>query len=352
MNFKKLNKKEISVKIGKYQKEIEQLEKEDYSFLYNQDVAYHNYGYIHTFRVISDGLRLQNIKQFSAGLLAGIWISLTYIGGIAASYSFNIGDENHHLASLSKIIFSVVFSFVIVLISFLGGGFVTAHMWYNRTMFKGVERWSIFLKACGLVYAGNVIGMLLVVLIFQLTGTMQNNQEMWNYFESTFIVGKLYGVGSDLKNGGLQSLSGNVIGNTLLWTTMSAILCNFLVCLATQGSKSTKGNTVATMIIYMLILFYFAIGGYQHCVANWYIAWMIITESILQPSHINPHFTWIFLLLNIIPSIIGNFIGALIIGWIMSMFNKEFDALLLKEARLKFLKEEIVRLENKKNLLK
>jgi formate transporter len=38
--------------------------------------------------------------------------------------------------------------------------------------------------------------------------------------------------------------------------------------LATQGAKSTKGNTVASMIMYLLILMFFAIGGYQHSVAN------------------------------------------------------------------------------------
>jgi formate transporter len=52
--------------------EINSLEKVDYTPLYSKDIAYHNYGYIHTFRVISDGLRQNWLKQLMGGLLAGI----------------------------------------------------------------------------------------------------------------------------------------------------------------------------------------------------------------------------------------------------------------------------------------
>ncbi|WP_028124462.1 hypothetical protein [Mesoplasma melaleucae] len=75
-------------KIENYKEEISKLEEIDYFPLYSQDVAYHNYGYIHTFRVISDGLRLSNMKQFMAGVLAGIWISLVYVAVAMVTYSF------------------------------------------------------------------------------------------------------------------------------------------------------------------------------------------------------------------------------------------------------------------------
>ncbi|PPE04981.1 formate/nitrite transporter [Entomoplasma ellychniae] len=345
MILKFFRKKDNSVKIQKYDEEIKRLEQEDFSSLYNQDISYHNYGYVHTFRTISDGLRLQNVKQFSAGILAGFWISLAYVGAILASYSLG-GDA---WASLGKIVFSAVFAIVIVLISFLGGGFVTAHMWYNRTMFKGVERWTVFMKACGLVYLGNIIGMFIVVIIFQLSGTMTGEGNLiWEYFLHNFIEKKLYNVGHVMIAGfGLSALTSKIILQAVLWTFMSAILCNFLVCLATQGSKSTKGNAVASMIMYLFILFYFAIGGYQHCVANWFIAWMIITNAILAYQQIDNNLVWIFLLINILPSILGNWVGALIIGYFMGIFNKEFDALLVKEAKLRFLREEVLRLKSK-----
>ncbi|AVN63555.1 hypothetical protein CG006_00970 [Mesoplasma florum] len=342
-------------KISAYKEEIITLEQVDYSPLYSQDVAYHNYGYIHTFRVISDGLRLANMKQFMAGVLAGIWIGLVYVAVAYATFSITN-------ASISKILTGAIFGSVILLISFLGGGFVTAHMWYNRTMFKKVERWSIFLKACGLVYAGNIIGIMIFTIIFQLSGALDHTSMIklvdgvevkWtlgNHIYESFGAAKLYEVGSAIKNG--EALTASEVFKTIGYVFASAVLCNFLICLATQGSKSAKGNTVAAMIMYFLVLFYFAIGGYQHCVANWFGAWMLILRAISDPTSQHANMAWAFVAFNIIPAILGNFVGALIIGTFMGLFNKEFDTLLVKEARMKFLAEEIERIENKKMKIK
>ncbi|ASZ08943.1 hypothetical protein CK556_01040 [Mesoplasma chauliocola] len=336
-------------KIHKYKNEIETLEQVDYSPLYSQDVAYHNYGYIHTFRVISDGLRLASMKQFMAGVLAGIWIGLVYAAVAYATFSINN-------QSITRLLTGAVFGCVILLISFLGGGFVTAHMWYNRTMFKKVERWSIFLKACGLVYAGNIVGIGIFAIIFQLSGALEHTvlkdasgeiiKTLGDHIYSSFGSAKLYEIGTAINAG--ETLTAGEIFKTIGYVLASAVLCNFLICLATQGSKSAKGNTVAAMVMYFLILFFFAIAGYQHCVANWFGAWMLILRVISDPNAKNANMAWAFVAFNIIPAILGNFIGALIIGTFMGLFNKEFDVLLVQEARMKFLIEEIERIENKK----
>ncbi|ATI73142.1 hypothetical protein CG004_01005 [Mesoplasma florum] len=336
-------------KISAYKEEINTLEKVDYSPLYSQDVAYHNYGYIHTFRVISDGLRLANMKQFMAGVLAGIWIGLVYVAVAYATYSF-VGKDKAGLESLVRILTGLIFGSVILLISFLGGGFVTAHMWYNRTMFKKVERWSIFLKACGLVYAGNIIGIMTFTCIFQLSGALNHSPALADHIYNAFGKTKLYEIGEAIANN--HSLKAGMIFETIGYVFASAVLCNFLICLATQGSKSAKGNTVAAMIMYFLVLFYFAIGGYQHCVANWFGAWMLILRAISDPTTQHANMAWAFITFNIIPAILGNFVGALIIGTFMGLFNKEFDTLLVKEARMKFLAEEIERIESKKMKVK
>ncbi|ATQ35346.1 formate/nitrite transporter [Mesoplasma entomophilum] len=336
-------------KIQNYKKEILTLEQVDYSPLYSQDVAYHNYGYIHTFRVISDGLRLSNMKQFMAGILAGIWIGLVYVAVAMATYSF-VGADKAVLESLVKILTGLIFGSVILLISFLGGGFVTAHMWYNRTMFKKVERWSIFLKACGLVYAGNIIGIMIFTCIFQLSGALNHSPALAQHIYNAFGKAKLYEVGSAIE--AKDALKAGEIFKTIGYVFASAVLCNFLICLATQGSKSAKGNTVAAMIMYFLVLFYFAIGGYQHCVANWFGAWMLILRAISDPTTQHANMAWAFVAFNIIPALLGNFVGALIIGTFMGLFNKEFDTLLVQEARMKFLAEEIERIENKKMKIK
>ncbi|AUF83724.1 hypothetical protein CXP39_02855 [Mesoplasma syrphidae] len=316
--------------------EIHELEKVDYTPLYSKDIAYHNYGYIHTFRVISDGLRQNWLKQLMGGLLAGIWIGFAYTAVVYSTYAISN-------PSIAKLLTGLLFAGVILMISFLGGGFVTAHMWYNRTMFKKVERWSIFLKACAWVYLGNILGIGIFVSILYLADGFAGSEVITKVYDG-FGLHKLYNVGHKLGSG--EAITGSDIGKTISLVFASAILCNFLICLATQGAKSTKGNTVASMIMYLLILMFFAIGGYQHSVANWYGAWslifMAIDGNIVLGSNdliFNANAAWLFILLNIIPAIAGNFVGALIIGLFMGWFNIDYDTLLLKEARLKFLTE-------------
>ncbi len=75
---------------------------------------------------------------------------------------------------------------------------------------------------------------------------------------------------------------------------------------------------------------------------------MLILRAIANSNIKHANMAWAFVVFNIILSLIGNFIGALIIGTFMGLFNKEFDVLLVQEARMKFLTEEIERIENKK----
>ncbi|ATZ18437.1 formate/nitrite transporter [Williamsoniiplasma somnilux] len=331
--------------------EIKELEEVDYSPLYNKNLPYHNYGYIHTFRVISDGLRLTTLKQFVAGLLAGIWIGLAYTAVSYATYTI----KND---SVVKLLTGALFAGVILMIGFLGGGFLTAHMWYNRAMFKKIERWTVFLKACGLVYLGNIAGITIFVSILYLSNgfTAGHGLLMSKVYEN-FGLHKLYILGDKL--GAKEAILVKDVFKSMGLVFASAILCNFLICLATQGAKSTKGNAGASMIMYLCVLFYFAIGGYQHSVANWYGAIVLIVMAIdgnpilLEGGQaFNAASGGWFILVNIIPAVLGNFLGGLIIGIVMSWFNKDFDDLLLKEARIKHLKEYIEERTGIKHLTK
>ncbi|WP_026389650.1 formate/nitrite transporter family protein [[Acholeplasma] multilocale] len=353
--FKRSKKLTRNLTDEEIQTEISELEQTDFLPLYNKDIPYANYGYIHTFRVISDGLRQSWIKQLMGGLLAGIWIGVCY-----TAVAYTTAYINN--PSVVKLLTGLVFAGDILMISFLGGGFATAHMWYNRTMFKRVEKWSIFLKAWFWVYIGNIVGIGLFVSLLYVSNGFGDGQVLLKTYDN-FGLHKIFEVGHQLGAG--QDYTSSHIGKTMGWVFGSSILCNFLICLATQGAKSTKGNTVASMIMYLFILLFFAIGGYQHSVANWFGAWLLIvmaldngaaTEAINAAQMVlnkdtgemelikgaimfSKDASWLFILLNILPAIAGNFLGALIIGTFMGLYNKDYDTLLLKEARLKFLHE-------------
>lgn len=320
--------------------EISALEQENYLPLENKDLPYHHYGYVQTFRVVSDNLKFSVLKQLIGGILAGIWIGVGYTAACYATYTI----DN---ASARALLLGAIFSGVILLIAFLGGSFLTAHMWFNRAMFKRIERWEIFLKACTFVYLGNILGIMLFVIILFLSNAF-GNVDLLKFVYLQMGLKKLYEIGALIKTDSTTFINTSAAFKTLVWVLFSGILCNFLVCLATQGAKSTKGNTVAAMIMYFIILFFFVIAGYQHCVANWYVAWVLICMAIAPATatgieHFNPHSAWLFLIFNILPAIIGNYLGAFIMGLLMGWFNKDLDNLLVKEARLKFLKLELVR---------
>ncbi|WP_027048539.1 formate/nitrite transporter family protein [Mesoplasma syrphidae] len=324
--------------------EIELLEKVDYTALFNKEIPYHIFGYVHTFRVISDGLHLSLLKQFVGGLLAGIWISFAYTAISFSTYSI----DN---SSVAKILTGFIFIGSMVLILFLGGGFLTAYLWYSRAMFKGVEKWSVFLKACWWVYLGNITGIGFFVAIFYLSdGYASDDNLLLTKIYENYGLNKMGIIGNRLKTS--SAISGTDVFKTIGTVFGSAVLCGLLICVAIQGSKSTKGDIVASIMVLACIVVFFGIGGYQHCVANWYAAWVIIfmtldnQQELLTLTFNNNTFWW-YILINIFPSIIGNFVGSLIIGLFMSWFNADYDHLLIKNARLNFLKETLKMRDNR-----
>ncbi|WP_027062978.1 formate/nitrite transporter family protein [Mesoplasma seiffertii] len=324
---KKLTTKEI-------QAEITELESIDYSPLYSKDLPYHSFGYIHTFRLLADGLHLNILKQFMGGLLAGIWISFAYT---AIAYSTYAIDN----VSVVKLLTGFIFIGSMVIILFLGGGFLTAYLWFSRAIFKRIEKWEFFLKACGSVYLGNILGIgLFVTILYLANGYDSTNNLLLTKIYQNFGLNKMGSIGVHLKNH--TSISVNDILKTIGTITASAILCGILICVAIQGSKATKGDAVAAMIMISCIVVFFGIGGYQHCVANWYSGWIMILLTIDSNQELfqitfNNNSSWWYILVNIIPALIGNFFGGLIIGTIMGWFNNDYDRLLLQSSRLKFL---------------
>ncbi|MEB4869508.1 MULTISPECIES: formate/nitrite transporter family protein [Priestia] len=97
------------------------------------------------------------------------------------------------------------------------------------------------------------------------------------------------------------------IDDSFLKTLISAVGCNWLVCLAIWLSYGADDVTGKILGIWFPIMAFVAIG-FQHVVANMFI----IPAAIFAG-----HFTWIDFMTNIIPTFIGNMIGgAVFVGLI------------------------------------
>ncbi|WP_036228438.1 formate/nitrite transporter family protein [Mesoplasma photuris] len=339
LNLKQFKTKPLNdLNDSKLIEKIKELEEIDYSKLSSPDLPFFHHGYVHTFGVIRDSLRWQWRKQLVAGILAGIFIGVAYVAVVFATASI----DN---VSVKKLLTGTLFSGVILLIAFLGGGFLTAYFWMNKLLFTKGERWKIYLKACGLVYLGNILGIGIFSALLLLSKTF--GQAQIQMIQDSLIYGKMYGLGDQLKSGGLSNITISIVFKALGFVFASAILCNFLVCLAAQGAKSTKGNVVASMIMNLLVIFYFSLAGYQHTVANWFGAWFALLGPISGTGFtLDVNAGWLFIVINIIPAFFGNWLGATIMTWFIAIFNKEFEVLLIKKYRLQDLKMEF---DNRQN---
>lgn len=342
--------------------EIRTLESIDYSPLHNEKLPAVTYGYIHAFKTMADSLKKKSYIQFTSGVLAGIWIGIAYIACVYAAYSFT----NH---SVQKLLIGGIFPLVLTLIYFIGGSFLTAYMSLGYPMMNGVARYRSFFKTMICVYSGNIVGSLIICFLFELSNVF-GNPEVAKFIITTLGLNKIYSVGDQIGlnigiagNGGpisahwYDGLSASKIAKTVMWVFFSAIICNLLVSLSSQANKATKGNLIGSIIMWWILIFMFAISGYQHCVANWFVAWAIFFMSIFHENvslvagqEIIPSIGifGIFVLLNIIPAILGNYFGAVIMGFLLAIFNSSYSKLLICEYRLKLLKEEREVLENKK----
>lgn len=342
--------------------EIRTLESIDYSPLYNEKLPAVTYGYIHAFRTGMDSLRKKSYIQFTSGVLAGIWIGIAYIACVYAAYSFT----NH---SVQKLLIGGIFPLVLTLIYFIGGSFLTAYMALGYPMMNGTARYRDFFKTMFFVYAGNVIGSMIICFLFELSNVF-GNPEVASFIVDTLGLKKIYSVGDQIGlNIGIygngtaitahwyDGLTAAKIAKTIMWVFFSAIICNLLVSLSSQANKATKGNLIGSIIMWWILIFMFAISGYQHCVANWFVAWALFFMSIFQENislvagqQLVPSIgiCGIFILLNIIPAILGNYVGGVIMGFLLAIFNSSYSKLLISEHRLKLLKEERENLENKK----
>lgn len=333
--------------------EIKELETIDYSPLNNEKLPAVTYGYVYSFKTMVDSLKKRPYILFTSGVLAGVWISIAYIACIFAVYA--IGN-----ASVQKLLIGCIFPLVLSLIYFIGGSFLTAYMSLSYPMVRGIGRWRNYLRVMVIVYAGNIVGSLFLVLLLELAN-IYGDPKVAGYLFNNLGLHKMYDVDKLIEENlaaGInwwKGINASHIAKTIMWVFFSAIICNMLVSLSSQANKATKGNLIGSIIMFWILIFMFAISGYQHSVANWFIAWSMLFIGIFRDVvSVNGHdvtvsvnIALLFMAINIIPAIFGNYLGAFIMGFLLSIFNHSYSKLLIAQSRLKLLKTDKEMIEKK-----
>ncbi|MDQ0272069.1 formate/nitrite transporter family protein [Cytobacillus purgationiresistens] len=232
------------------------------------------------------------------GFLGGAFISLGFLLDIRV-----IGNLPAEWGSFGSFIGAAVFPIGLILVILAGGELITGNMMSVST--------ALFSKRISLmqlinnwfwVLLSNFIGALFVAYFF---GHIVGLTETGPFLDKTV------------------ALAGAKIDDTFMQTLISAIGCNWLVCLAVWLSYGAHDFAGKILAIWFPIMAFVAIG-FQHVVANMFL----IPAAIFAGSY-----TWLDFIQNIIPAFIGNVIGgAIFVGLAYFMAFQKQD---VKEVHLR-----------------
>lgn len=211
------------------------------------------------------------------GMLSGLFIGIGYYGYLVI-YSSLVDTE---YLIFGRVIGALVFTVGIILVVLTGSELFTGNCLIILGYCNKQYSLSKVCKNLGIVWLGNFIGALILVLLIYIS-------KMPNDVMITTI----------------NNISNQKVGLSIFVAISRGILCNILVALgvyASYAAKDVSGKILASAIP----VFLFVLSGYEHSVANMFI----LPLSLFYESGI----TILDIFKNIIPVTIGNFLGGGII---------------------------------------
>ena len=233
-------------------------------------------------------------KQILLGILAGSFVAMASQGSHMAIHAI----EN---ISLARILSGALFSTALILIIVAGGELFTGNTLLVIAAAK--KRISVYsmLRNWGLVYFGNFIGAIIIVLLINSSGQLNTTGGALGGYTIFVATNKV----------NLAFHSAFIFG----------VFCNWLVCLAvwmTAGAQDITGKILAIFFPIWL----FVISGFEHSVANMYYipagiialgneAWV---DAAINIYNVTPerlaNLNWASLFRNnLLPVTLGNLVG-------------------------------------------
>ncbi|HEY5584527.1 MAG TPA: formate/nitrite transporter family protein [Ruminiclostridium sp.] len=251
------------------------------------------------------------VKLFVLSILAGAFIGFAAEGSNAAIYSIaSVG--------LGKALAGALFATGLMLVIIAGGELFTGNC---LIIISCSERKNGFLKMLRnwlIVYSGNFIGSMIIVLLIFLSGQLDFSKGMLGAFTIKIAVYKVH----------LSFVNAFTMG----------ILCNWLVCLAVWVASAAKDITGKLIAIFFPI-WLFITSGFEHSIANMYYIpigilaksnklWVEAAATMGVTSEKLADLNWgSFVLKNLIPVTLGNIVGgSLFVGfayWLAYLYKKK-----------------------------
>lgn len=233
---------------------------------------------------------------------------------IAIGFVFYITTQtgNANVAwGLSKLVGGIAFSVGLMMVIICGSDLFTSS---TMTMLARVEKkitTSQMLKNWGIVYFGNLIGSLLIVLLIWGAGQAMQANGQWGLTVLKVAQHKLH-------HSWIEAFS-------------LGIFCNIMVCIAVWIAYAGKTLTDKLLAVILPIAMFVA-SGFEHCVANMYM----IPMGMITATQSSPEFWQLigleatqfadltivnFISKNLIPVTLGNIIGGAVCIALMQWFT-------------------------------
>ena len=219
------------------------------------------------------------LGYFVAALVAGMFISFGSFVAFTLGQVISAGDAAPWTKPVQAFAFASALSLVVMAGAelFTGNNFVM-----SAASLRKKVTWGDTIKLWIFCWIGNLIGSLICVGIFQLTGIPTAGEgEVAAYFTQV-SVGK--------------------VGYAPLPLLARAVFCNILVCLAVWCGTKLKSESGKLIMIFWCI-FVFMVCGFEHSVAN---------MSIIGVALVNGYVGIGQYIYNILLATIGNMIGAIV----------------------------------------
>lgn len=246
-------------------------------------------------------------KLIILSVMAGIFIALGAQASLMGSYNL-LADADTF--GIGRLLMACIFPVGLMLVILCGAELFTGNCLMVIGIYDKRIKWAGLLRNWIIVYLGNFLGALLIVLAIA-------SSDFWSNSEG--LLGAV-----TIKTAAAKCSMG--FGKAVIL----GILCNFLVCLAiwmATGAAETTGKILSCWFVIGL----FVLSGFEHSVANMYFipAGIIASgnEAYAGIAGLDISFlTWgAFIVKNLLPVTIGNIIGgSLFVGTTYWLSYKKF----------------------------
>lgn len=234
------------------------------------------------------------VKSFLLAISAGIHIGIAFV-----FYTIVTTGAGDLPWGITRLLGGLAFSLGLILVVVTGGELFTSSVLTLVARASGKITWKMLFKNWLVVYGGNLIGALLLVVCMLMT-----KQYMFDH--------GLVGLNA-------MAISQHKLHHTFLSAVALGVMCNVLVCVAVWMTFS--GRTLTDKIAVMILpVAMFVSAGFEHCIANMfqvpmaigikYFApaefWQMTGANIADYADLN---MIDFITNNLIPVTLGNIIG-------------------------------------------